>query len=335
MDYYSGAGDYDPETVRFFDVAHEGAQLRAVGSAAERLGHLRGVRPRSVVVVATDQVSLAAARAALTLRSPLPLPVVVCGELPAYVGPLDVVAFVGDAAGRESDVLGLARAADRGAETVLAGPLRGPLLDDAPSETAVIPALPTAAGPSPTRAAGVVGAVLAALEADPGAIGERCERLAAEVDDEVQALSPERDATANAARQLREFACGARVLHSGAGPVGVAVATVAAELWSARGIASGYVAPEELAFALELGRAGEEDAEDDLFRDPFLDGPSALVTLKTVLWAQEATAAAHTRAESVATAPTHAADAQDAAALRLIARAYAATAMRDRDASER
>ena len=35
--YYDGSGRYDRETVLFFDVAHEGAQLRAVAEAAQRL----------------------------------------------------------------------------------------------------------------------------------------------------------------------------------------------------------------------------------------------------------------------------------------------------------
>lgn len=68
--YYDGSGRYDRETVLFFDVAHEGAQLRAVAEAAQRLDSLRAVDPRSVVVIATDQISRAAAQAVVELRAP-------------------------------------------------------------------------------------------------------------------------------------------------------------------------------------------------------------------------------------------------------------------------
>ena len=103
MDYYSGAGHYDRETVRFFDVAHEGAQLRAVAGALPQIERLRGMQPRSLVVVATDQLAAAAARAAVALCEPLALPVIVADQLPAYVGPLDVVLIVGERASRETD----------------------------------------------------------------------------------------------------------------------------------------------------------------------------------------------------------------------------------------
>ena len=49
MDYYSGAGHYDRETVRFFDVAHEGAQLRAVAGALPQIERLRGMQPLSLI----------------------------------------------------------------------------------------------------------------------------------------------------------------------------------------------------------------------------------------------------------------------------------------------
>lgn len=320
-EYYGGAGHYDRETVRFFDVAHEGAQLRAVGGATPRLERLRGMQPRSLVVVGTDQLARAAARAYAALQGPLELPVVVAGTLPAYVGPLDVVVFAGDAGSREEDLRGLLTAAARGAETVLAGPARGLLLDDAPAATTVIPALPTAAGPSPVRTLAAVGAVLASLTRDAAVIAEQCDLLADAVDEELASLSPERDATVNPARQLREFAGDARVLHSGAGPTGAAVAELAAHLWSARGIPSGYVHPEELGLALEDAGVAAS-AGKDLFHDPFLDGPAELVPLKTVLWAQRDTAAPNTRAEAVDAVSA----VETAQALRLVTRAFAATA---------
>lgn len=314
MDYYSGAGHYDRETVRFFDVAHEGAQLRAVAGALPHIEHLRGMQARSLVITATDTLAAAAARAAIALREPLAMPVLVTDQLPAYVGPLDVVLIVGERSTRESDARALITASNRGAEVVLAGPARGPLLDDAPSNTTTIPALPTAAGPSPARTMASVTAVYDALA---GSSTQNLEEIAEQVDADLVALSPEREEAVNPARQLRAFATDALVVHSTtetgsseATAVGRAVAAVAAELWTSRGLVSGYAAPEEMPL------------------DQMLDPQSQLVPLKTVLWAlpaevaEAASAAPNTRAESVDDVGLGSL----AQCVRMITRAYAVTA---------
>ncbi len=332
-EYYEGAGNYDRESVRFFDVAHEGAQLRAVGEITGELSRLHGLNPRSVVVVGIDQIARAAARAVVALRSPLTLPVLVTDAVPSYVGPLDVVLVVGDAATREEDLRGLVTAAARGAETVLAGPSRGPLLDDAPATTIVLPALPTAAGPSPARTIASTTVVLDALAGDTDVISQELKVLADEVDAELTSLSPERDAPMNPARQLREFVADSRVVHSGTTRCGAAVAALIAELWSARGIPSGFVAAEELHLAREFSRPPGSGEVDDLFHDPFLDGPVELVPLKTILWAQAA-GADGTVPENALVIPNSRVESVESTelgstvqALRLIARAYAATAL--------
>ena len=334
MDYYEGAQHYDRETVRFFDVAHEGAQLRAVSGSLDALTRLRGMNPRSVVVVGTDQIALAAARAMVALRTPVPLPVVVTDTLPSYVGALDVVVMVGDAAAREQDLKGLLSAASRGCETILAGPGRGPLLDDAPPQTTIIPALPTAAGASPARTMGVVGAVLDALTGDVEEITQALEVVADEVDRELESLSPERDETMNPARQLRAFAADSRVLHTGTSRCGATIAALIADLWSARGIPSGFVHAEELPLATEFSRPAGGVGANDIFHDPFIDGPLELVPLKTILWAQQAqpdsAAAGESAVPNLRVEAVEAVGLGDTAqALRLITRAYAATALDD------
>ena len=51
-------GNYDAETVRFFDVAHEGAQIRLVAGEVERWGEaLSGLNPRSLVIIPTDAIA--------------------------------------------------------------------------------------------------------------------------------------------------------------------------------------------------------------------------------------------------------------------------------------
>ncbi|MDN8626898.1 hypothetical protein [Corynebacterium ureicelerivorans] len=294
------------EEALFFDVAHEGAQIRAVGQAAQSLAALTGLQPRSVVVLATDSIAAAAARALCDFASPLEMPVVVADVLPAYVGPLDVVVVVGANAGRDEDLRALITAADRGAETILAGPAQGPLLDDAPRATTVIPALPAVAGTSALRTCAVVGAVLAVLRHPAAEVAERFDAIASEVDVELEAASPQRDAAVNAARALCVHADGGRVLHTGFGRAGSAVAGLAAALWSVNGIPSAAV--------------------DDIFYDPYIDGPSELVGLTTVVWSCEVAdpvASAGSRVEAVETDSTDVA----ARAARLVARAYAATAL--------
>lgn len=313
-DYFTGAGGYDREAVRFFDVAHEGAQVRAVAEATGALERLRGMQPRSLVIVATDQISRAAAEAAVELRAPLPLPVVVTRVLPDYVGPLDIVAVVGeceDDPRTGEDTRSLLTAAGRGAETVLAGPARGPITEDAPASTLVLDAPPTAAGPSPLRAMALVWALLDAPGTPPEITAEFLRSLADEVDAELAALSPQRDESVNAARQLRAFAAGANVVHTGSGPCGRAVAALAARIWSARGMPSGFAAPVE------------ELPAPDIFHDPYLDEGAAVVPLRAVVWAEAASSLPASRAEFAE--PTGLGD--SSAAARLVVRAFAATAM--------
>lgn len=287
-DYFDGSG-YDRESVRFFDVAHEGAQIRAVAGRLPELAALRATAVRSVVVMATDHLARAAARFVLAERSPLRAPVIVTDALPAYVGALDVVVALTDRGDDPGIARGLITADKRGAATVLAGPYRGPLLDDAPQATVVIPALPTTAGFSPARAIATVAAILDVLEDGDVPVADKFATLADNVDAEIEVLSPERDESVNPGRQLRAFAEGSRILHTGEavrldgdGAVGVHVAELAAALWSASGLAAGFADPAD--FPAALGEQPEE-AVDSLFHDPFLDGPADALPLKVIVWA--------------------------------------------------
>lgn len=282
-DYYDGSR-YDPETVRFFDVAHEGAQVRAVSGVVDRLAELRGRQPRSIVVVATDQSALASARFAAATRAPLRMPLVVCDRMPGYIGPLDVVMAVGDKADDPTTAQSLITAANRGATTMFVGPSGGPILEDLPADCLVVPALPTAAGASPARTVTAVCTLLDALEEDPRLIAERLTKLAEEIDDEASQLSPERGEVVNLGRQLHAWVDGARVVHTGVDRGWTAAAELIAALWSSRGLASGWTTPEELPSALR-----DVPAQSDIFHDPFLDGPFAVLPLKVIVWGAETT----------------------------------------------
>lgn len=316
--YYEGAGDYDRETVRFFDVAHEGAQLRAIAGVTGEIAQVRGMQPRSVIVVATDQIARAAAQFVMNQRSPLRYPFVITQALPSFVGALDIVVVVGDVADNDEYSRAVITANNRGATVILAGPAQGPIIDDAPASTILIPALPTSAGGSPVRTIGALSLLLDSLEEDPRIVEQRLNDIADEIDEEIQQLSPERDATVNPARQLREFAEYAQVIHTGFRQPGLAVAELTATLWSARGIPSGFVSPEELPRAMETSAP-----QKDIFYDPFLDGGEQLVPLKAVVWAQEEAPLPNSRAETCPT--TQLGD--TAAALRLVVRGFATTAL--------
>lgn len=287
-EYFEGSG-YDRETVRFFDVAHEGAQIRAVAGALSELTRLRGASIRSVIIIAPDHLARVAAHFAVAQRSPLRIPVVVTDALPAYVGALDVILALSDRGDDSRLAQGLITADRRGAATVLAGPYRGPLLEDTPGDTVVIPALPTVAGFSPSRVIAAVVALLDVLEEGDVPVGDTLSALADNVDAELSVLSPERDESVNPGRQLRSFVEGARVVHTGEpdrgdgdGAVGVHVAELVAHLWSAAGLASGFADPAD--FPAALGDEPEAVA-DSIFHDPFIDGPENAVTLKTIVWA--------------------------------------------------
>lgn len=317
---------YDQAAVRFFDIAHEGAQLRAVAQATGRLSHLTGMRPRSVVIVATDSVAQAAAHATVAWVGQLDVPVTVARTLPAYVGALDVVIVAGAEASRERDLRALLTAAARGAEVILAGPGQGLLIDDAPADTIHIPALPTAAGVSPARTMGVLGAVLGCLAQPADLVAERLELIADEVDAELQALSPERDEAVNPGRQLRAWAEGARVVHTGVGLTSEAVAQLAAAVWTSRGIASGYLPADELPEAQDAANTGAGAVPRDVFYDPFIDGPSELVGLKAVVWACDGPEGLNANGARVESVEDETAD-PAARAMRLVTRAFAATAL--------
>lgn len=336
--YYDGSA-YDLETVRFFDVAHEGSQIRLLANSLESLQALSIMHPRSIVILPTEQVARAAAEFVVGLAEPLRTPVVVGGSLPQFVGALDIVVVVGDRGECDWASQALITADNRGATTVLIGPGAGPLVEDAPEATIIAPTLPTAAGASPARCIAGLYAVIGLLEADCEFIARRLAEVADAVDRELVALSPQNDSTTNPGRQLREFVEGAFVIHScGVDPlefsqerrrvdIGCLLARMAAAVWSTRGLGGTFVAAEELPQVLErLNRPGG-GGDADRFFDPFLDsvhGESDLVPLKVVLWGQEEANLSHSLAVNSADPEPGLGDL--ARALQLITRSYAATA---------
>ncbi|GAB2500192.1 hypothetical protein CATRI_02950 [Corynebacterium atrinae] len=314
--YHDGSA-YDRESVQFYDVAHEGAQIRAIAGVLPELATLRGLTPRSLVVVATDLVARASARFAVSIRSPLRLPIVVTGELPTYVGPLDVVMVVGDRAEDPQISQELITADRRGALSILVGPAQGPIIVDAPARTILVPALPTVVGASPARTIASVSTVLDLLEEDPSLIEQRLEDTASAIDAELEQLSPERDSLVNPGRQLREFADGARLIHTAHTRAEFGIAELMAALWTTKGIPSGAAPAAEITV--------EPTREASIFHDPFLDGPIDLIPLKTIVWAQQPPVVSTQPHSLVVSTETPQAGIL-AGALTLITRGFAATA---------
>ena len=280
--YWSGSSDYDPETVRFFDVAHEGAQVRVVSGATSALESLLfGATPRAVFLLPTDAVARACAQCVADQQTGVP--VVVTQQLPAFVGALDTVVVLGERGSCDWASQALLTAARRGAQTVYLGPARGPLSEDARDAegTLIIEALPTAEGTSPARYIAGLEAIFHAFHQPATVTTEYLVGLADELDQELETLSPERDAAVNPARALRNAVEGTHVIHTGG-----AVAQVAAALWAAGGLGGTYVEPELVPAVLErraAESAGQGADRDDPFYDPFLDGPP-MVLSRVLVW---------------------------------------------------
>ncbi|MDO5032113.1 exopolyphosphatase [Corynebacterium sp.] len=339
-DSYFDGSSYAPETVRYFDVAHEGAQVRLMASAVEDLAELLGgSRPRSLVILPTDHIARATAHFAAGLAEPAQVPIVVAESLPQFCGALDVVVVIGESGEAEWASRALITAAARGASTVLVGPTRGPLVEDAPEETWQAPTLPTAEGSSPARYITALHAIYSVLTEDPVLVTRRLEEVAEAVDRELALLTPEHDATTNPGRVLREFVEGAFVVHScgvdrylyseqrARVDMGALVARMAAAVWTVHGLGGTVVDAQELPGVLERHRESAPAAERDIFFDPQIDGDGAqgpLVPLKIVLWGQEEANLPH--ALAVSSADTEPALGDLARALQLITRSYAATA---------
>ncbi|MCK7637699.1 hypothetical protein [Corynebacterium pygosceleis] len=319
---WSDGSAYDTDAVRFFDVAHEGAQVRAVAGAVGNgdLDALVGIRPRSVVIVAGDLVSERAAHLALALRSPLRQPMLVTDVLPSYVGPLDVVIIASGHADDPVRARAMSSAVDRGCPTVLIAPGRGPLAGDAPGRVAVIPEPPTVQATSPARVTATVDAVLDLLEQDRTLVVESLHRVADEIDAELVALRPERDELVNPARELRGSVEGRRVIHTAGHTVGAAVASVVAAIWDCSGLPGTVIPQPELGLALPALRRGEAD----LFHDPYLDDGPAVLSLRIVVWAAEDTSLP----EAIAQGCGEPAPGRLAGALRLTTRGWAASIYR-------
>lgn len=270
--------------------AQAGALVRATASARADgvLGPLRGMSPRSVVLVAGH----GPARTASALLSELgtagaAVPVVRARVVPRWVGPLDVVVVLADDAGDLDLAHAVARAAGRGSEVVLVTPEEGPLAAAGGGRALRLP--PRVPGPDSTALPRFVAAGLAVL-AELGVLAEAVDlgAVADVLDVEAERDHPGRELFASPAKALAARWSGREVVLAGAGATSTVLAEHASDCLLRHAGVSAVAAElsDVLAAASHLERAGSD--VDPLFHDPEIDGPLEQDPVRVVVLATEA-----------------------------------------------
>lgn len=272
-----------------------GAQIRATQAAVEEnaLARVRGMRPRSIVLVTGDGPAVRAADlVAAASGSRITVPIVVNPATPLWVGPLDVVVVAGDDAGDPRLVESVDRALRRGAETVLAAPDEGPLRSAAAGRALLLPprvAVPAAHGL--LRYLAVFLAVLTAIDSERPDVCPDLGRLADAVDDEALRGHPRNEVFHNPAKSLAARMRGRRIVLTGDTRATTALARHGSEMLLRAGAAVAAAAelPDVLAGTPRFAPAGAMPADyDPFFHDEQLDGPAPGVPLRVFVLASDA-----------------------------------------------
>ncbi|MCV7444547.1 TobH protein [Mycobacterium paraense] len=277
-----------------------GAQVRAIAAATDEgaLDSLRtDDRARSVIWVAgRGTAGTAGAILAATLGGVASQPIVVTGEAPPWVGPLDVLVVAGDDPGDPALVTAAATAVRRGARVVVAAPYEGPLRDSTAGRAAVLEPrvwVPDELGLCRYLAAGL--AVLGTVDPRPG--GQDLGVLADELDAEALRNSAGRELFTNPAKTIAARIAGRRVALAGDCAATLALARhgssvllrLAHEVVAAAGLADAVL-------ALRAAPGASGGSVDDLFHDEEIDGPrpERLRVLALTLSAEQTVVAART-----------------------------------------
>lgn len=252
-----------------------GAQVRSAAEAVRDAGldELADERPRSVVLAARPGVGPGVCRLLAELAGPgSSVPVFATEQVPAWVGPLDVVfahaADPGDAVLAES----VATATRRGAAVVLVAPAEGPVAASGAGRAKVLP--PRIPVPDELTFAHALTAGLGVLSA-LGLVRFDAEELADELDREAERAHPGQEPLMNPAKSLALRLADHAPLLWGLGPVATAVAAHGGYALGAHaGIACEVASHAQAASRPALYRAAAE-AGRDLFADPDEDGGTA------------------------------------------------------------
>jgi glucose/mannose-6-phosphate isomerase len=269
-------------------LAGAGAQVRIALRAAEEAGleRLRDIEPRGVVVAAAGGSAAVADIFVAAARPGAALPVQSCaaGPLPGWVGALDLVIAVSQS-GRAAGALSMAaEAARRGAFLVTIGAADSPL--SAVSAQARGVHVPIAVPDTSSRTSVWAQATPALLAADAiglAIVGRSSLLSVADVLDEcATACRPSSESFVNPAKVLATEVAESTPIVLGEGPFGSVTARRAASMFGRTGRvpvaygalpdgASQIVACFDGPLAGGEGRRGETD---DIFADPFIDGPT-------------------------------------------------------------
>lgn len=251
-----------------------GAQVRSAAEAARDAGlhDLVDERPRALVLAAGPGVGPAVCRLLAALTGPAcPVPVFVGEQIPAWVGPLDVVFAHSAAPGDPVLAESVAVAARRGASVVLAAPEEGPIAAAGAGRAKVFP--PRIPVPDELTFAHVLAVGLEVLGA-LGLVRYEPEALADELDRESERAHPGQEPLMNPAKSLALRLADHAPLLWGLGPVATAVTGHGAyALGTHAGLACEAIGHEQAATRHALYRAAAE-AGRDLFADPD-DTPAA------------------------------------------------------------
>lgn len=250
-----------------------GAQVRALGDQLEQV-RLPAERPRALVIVDTAgraEPLLVKAFAA----AGAPAPIVVGAELPAFVGPLDLVLVLASTRDDEAAAEVAATARRRGASLVVRAADAAPVGDAARGADALLLSPALAVGEDFAAAArfALITAVARACGLLPA--GSDLSGWADTLDQVALACHPGAEPFANPAiRRAERLASGAPLLVA-ADPVGVAIGQVAADLLQRLagrpvGLLPAF-APRQAPGALRAAAA----ASTDIFHDPVDDPPAA------------------------------------------------------------
>ena len=269
-------------------LASAGAQVRRTASAAQDAGlhRLDGLNPRGVVVAATGGSAAVADLFEAATRGSGAIPVESCRSLPlpGWVGALDLVIAVSQS-GRASQSLELAaEAARRGAMLLTVGAPDSPLADVSARARGIhVPVSVPEASSRTSMWAQVTPVLLAAEVLGLAETGVDClARIADVLDARAQDARPGSESFVNPAKILATEVAESIAIVLGVGAFGGVAARRAAAMFGRTGrvpVASGTLPDmaSQIVACFDGPLAGGESddgAADDLFVDPFLDGPT-------------------------------------------------------------
>lgn len=255
--------------------AMAGAQVRATAAAVEEgaLEPLRGAGQARTVIWVGGRATAATAGTLLAaaLGGAAAQPIVPAGEVPPWIGPLDVLIVAGDDPGDPALVTAAATGVRRGARVAVVAPYEGPLRDATAGRAAVL--APRIRVPDAFRLSGYLAAGLAVLQAVDPRLPADLAGLADALDAEALHSSAGRDVFTNPAKTLAGRMAGGGVTLAGDDAATLALARHG----SAALLRIGHtvVAATGLADAVAALRDGAGPA-DSIFYDEQIDGPRSV-----------------------------------------------------------